>query len=47
MVEVKFYDRIDDKLLKFAVIITKANRRGGFCNPACLRIFCERENKSK
>ena len=31
MVEVKFYDNIDDKLLKFAVIIVKANGKWVFC----------------
>lgn len=31
MVEVKFYDKIDDKLLKFAVIITKINNQLVFC----------------
>ena len=31
MVEVKFYDKIDDKLLKFAVIITKTNNQLVFC----------------
>lgn len=31
MVEVKFYDKIDDKLLKFAVIITKINKQLVFC----------------
>ncbi|MDY4788041.1 MAG: NUDIX domain-containing protein [Bacilli bacterium] len=31
MVEVKFYDEIDDKLLKFAVIITKTNNQLVFC----------------
>lgn len=31
MVEVKFYNRIDDKLLKFAVIITKAKGKWVFC----------------
>ena len=31
MVEVKFYDSIDDKLLKFAVIISKINGKWIFC----------------
>lgn len=31
MVEVKFYDSIDDKLLKFAVIISKTNGKWIFC----------------
>ena len=31
MVEVKFYDSIDDKLLKFAVIISKTNGKRIFC----------------
>ena len=31
MVEVKFYDNIDDKLLKFAVIISKTNGKWIFC----------------
>ena len=31
MVEVKFYDKIDDKLLKFAVIISKTNGKWVFC----------------
>lgn len=32
MVEVKFYDSIDDKLLKFAVIISKIMVNGFFVN---------------
>ena len=31
MVEVKFYDKIDDKLLKFAVIIARTNGKWIFC----------------
>jgi 8-oxo-dGTP diphosphatase len=31
MVEVHFYDEVDDKLLKFAVIISKANGKWVFC----------------
>lgn len=31
MVEVKFYDRVDDSLLKFAVIITKTDGKWVFC----------------
>ena len=31
MVEVKFYDEVDDNLLKFAVIIAKTNNRWVFC----------------
>ncbi len=31
MVEVKFYDEIDDKLLKFAVIIAKTDNKWVFC----------------
>ncbi len=31
MVEVKFYDNVDDALLKFAVIIAKTNGRWVFC----------------
>lgn len=31
MTEVKFYDHADDKLLKFAVIISKTNGRWVFC----------------
>ena len=31
MVEVKFYDEVDDKLLKFAVIIAKTNNKWVFC----------------
>lgn len=31
MVEVKFYDKIDDSLLKFAVIISKTNGKWIFC----------------
>lgn len=31
MVEVKFYEHIDDKLLKFAVIIAKAKGKWVFC----------------
>lgn len=32
MVEVKFYDSIDDKFLKFAVIISKTNGKWSFVN---------------
>lgn len=31
MVEVKFFDYVDDKLLKFAVIISKAKGKWVFC----------------
>ena len=31
MVEVKFYDKIDDSLLKFAVIIAKSDNKWVFC----------------
>lgn len=31
MVEVKFYDNVDDKLLKFAVIISRTNGKWVFC----------------
>ncbi len=31
MVEVKFYDQIDDSLLKFAVIIAKTDDKWVFC----------------
>jgi 8-oxo-dGTP diphosphatase len=31
MVEVRFYDSIDDRLLKFAVIISKSNGKWVFC----------------
>ena len=31
MVEVKFYDEVDDSLLKFAVIIAKKNNKWVFC----------------
>lgn len=31
MIEVKFYDKIDDELLKFAVIISKTNGKWVFC----------------
>lgn len=31
MVEVKFYDNVDDKLLKFAVVISKTNGKWVFC----------------
>lgn len=31
MVEVKFYDNVDDELLKFAVIIAKTNGKWVFC----------------
>lgn len=31
VVEVKFYDSVDDKLLKFAVIISKTNGKWVFC----------------
>lgn len=31
MVEVNFYDNVDDELLKFAVIIAKTNGKWVFC----------------
>ncbi|MCH4285864.1 MULTISPECIES: NUDIX hydrolase [Bacillota] len=31
MIEVKFYDNVDDRLLKFAVIISKSNGQWIFC----------------
>ncbi len=31
MVEVRFYDKVDDSLLKFAVVITKTEGRWVFC----------------
>lgn len=31
MVEVRFYDKVDDSLLKFAVIVTKTEGRWVFC----------------
>lgn len=31
MIEVKFYDNVDDSLLKFAVIIAKSNGKWVFC----------------
>lgn len=31
MVEVKFYDKVEDELLKFAVIISKTNGKWVFC----------------
>ncbi|KXU52418.1 MAG: NUDIX domain-containing protein [Longibaculum muris] len=31
MLEVKFYDNVDDRLLKFAVIISKSNGQWVFC----------------
>lgn len=31
MLEVKFYDNVDDELLKFAVIISKTNGKWVFC----------------
>ena len=31
MIEVKFYDNVDDRLLKFAVIISKSNGQWVFC----------------
>ena len=31
MIEVKFYDSVDDRLLKFAVIISKTNGKWVFC----------------
>ena len=31
MLEVNFYDRVDDELLKFAVIISKSNGKWVFC----------------
>lgn len=32
MLEINFYENIDDKLLKFAVIIAKINNKWIFCN---------------
>ena len=32
MLEVKFYDTVDDSLLKFAVIISQSNGKWVFCN---------------
>lgn len=34
MAEVRFYDRVDDALLKFAVIISKANGKWVLCKHA-------------
>ena len=31
MVEVKFYDTVNDELLKFAVIISQSNGKWAFC----------------
>ena len=31
MLEVKFYDTVDDSLLKFAVIISQSNGKWVFC----------------
>lgn len=31
MIEVKFYDKVDDNLLKFAVIISRTNNKWVFC----------------
>ncbi|MDO4379223.1 MAG: NUDIX domain-containing protein, partial [Erysipelotrichia bacterium] len=31
MMSVKFYDSVDDKLLKFAVIVSKSNGKWVFC----------------
>ena len=31
MLEVRFYDNVDDELLKFAVIISKTNGKWVFC----------------
>ena len=31
MIEVKFYDKVSDKLLKFAVIVSKTNGKWVFC----------------
>ena len=31
MVEVRFYDTVNDKLLKFAVIISQSNGKWVFC----------------
>ena len=31
MIEVKFYDEVDDAFLQFAVIISKTNGKWGFC----------------
>lgn len=31
MLEVKFYDKVEDRLLKFAVIISKSNGQWVFC----------------
>ena len=32
MLEVKFYDTVDDSLLEFAVIISQSNGKWVFCN---------------
>lgn len=37
MAEVKFYNNIDDKLLKFAVIIFKTNGKWVYPNQICKR----------
>ena len=31
MVEVRFYDEVDDSLLKFAVIVARSNHKWVFC----------------
>ena len=36
MLEVNFYDEVDDSLLKFAVIISKADGKWVFCIQALL-----------
>lgn len=38
MLEVNFYDDVDDSLLKFAVFISKASGKWVFCK---LCIFCQ------
>ena len=44
MMIVKFYDEVDDSLLKFAVIITKTNGKLVFCKQGKVLLKRQREN---
>ena len=39
MLEVKFYDTVDDSLLKFAVIISQSNGKWVFCKHKGMEIM--------
>ena len=43
MLEVKFYDTVDDDLLKFAVIISQSNGKAPSPQPSC----SERRNRTE